>query len=213
MTVAWKPPRCETPKSHVGHASFAHGVLSVTPLGSLAIEKPTAQLEKRGLRNFDPIPQGPTNRHRTSFQVPRKNQRGSAAFQGAWASLPHRSNLVGGTPTLLEHPSAEFTPTFLRMTECFPTRHVAPLSWRPRPQPTRPHNPPSKLVPSSATKSTRLRRQSEADDRGRSSPPALPRACSHGTPLPCGQSAPQTNPPVGSAPALGFTGTRARGLS
>jgi hypothetical protein len=28
--------------------------------------------------------------------------RGSAAVQGAWASRPHRSNPVGGTPTLLE---------------------------------------------------------------------------------------------------------------
>jgi hypothetical protein len=39
MALASKPHRCETPRSHVGHASFARGVLSVTPPGPLAIIK------------------------------------------------------------------------------------------------------------------------------------------------------------------------------
>jgi hypothetical protein len=42
MTVVSKPHRRGTPSSLVGHASFARGVLSVTPLGSLAIENPPA---------------------------------------------------------------------------------------------------------------------------------------------------------------------------
>jgi hypothetical protein len=76
----------------------------------------------------------------------------SAGVARPWSAQP----TPPGPPALLEHHSAEFTPTFLRMTECFPTRYVAPLSWRPRPKerrrprshPARPHQPPSKLVPS-----------------------------------------------------------------